>query len=199
MKTAHKAGAAGAGAIVLACAFIQPWEGLWTTAKVDTIGTGRPVTWCYGETEGPVKVGQKFTPKQCEDMLAAKLPRYNDEISRCIHVPISDKTRAAFISFAYNVGSAGFCRSSSARRLNAGDYRGACDGLMQWTRAQGKVVRGLVNRRTKERQLCLEGLTDVDVNRAAKADRGPVPAAHHYRWTDYVRNWWRIFVSKISL
>jgi hypothetical protein len=31
--------------------FIQPWEGLWLTAKVDKIGTGRPVTVCYGETE----------------------------------------------------------------------------------------------------------------------------------------------------
>jgi lysozyme len=158
MRTAHKIGA-GLGAVALACSFIKPWEGLWTTAQVDTIGTGRPATVCYGETEG-VKVGQRFTPKQCSDMLAAKLPRYNAEISRCIHVPISDKTRAAFISFAYNVGSAGFCRSTAARRLNAGDSRGACNALMQWTRAQGRVVRGLVNRRTAERALCLEGINE---------------------------------------
>lgn len=44
MSTLKKAGAAGAGAILLATAFIKPWEGLWTTAQVDTIGTGRPVT-----------------------------------------------------------------------------------------------------------------------------------------------------------
>lgn len=158
MKTSHKVG--GAGAIALAVAFIQPWEGLWTTAKVDTIGTGRPITWCYGETEGPVKVGQQFTPKQCSDMLAAKLPRYNEEISKCIHVPISDKTRASFISFSYNVGSAGFCRSETAKKLNAGDSFGACDALMSWTRAQGRIVKGLVNRRTSERKLCLEGLNE---------------------------------------
>ena len=160
MQTAKKVGAAGAigGAIALASLFIQPWEGLWTTAKVDRIGTGQPVTWCYGETEGPVKVGERFTPKQCSEMLEKKLPRYNAEISKCIHVPISDKTRAAFISFAYNVGSHGFCHSSAARLLNAGNARGACNALMQWTRARGRVVRGLVNRRSAERRLCLEGL-----------------------------------------
>ena len=200
MRTIHKAGAAGgAGAIILACAFIQPWEGLWTTAKVDTIGTGRPVTWCYGETKGPVKVGQKFTPQQCSDMLAKRLPEYNAEISPCIKVPVSDKTRAAFISFAYNVGSSAFCHSKIASRLNAGDAKGACDAMLAYNHAQGRVVKGLTNRRNAERNLCLEGLTDVDVNRAAKADRGPVPDAHHYRWIDYLRNWWRVFVSKISL
>lgn len=160
MKLVHKAGATGAGAILLACSFIQPWEGLWTTAQVDTIGTGRPVTYCYGQTNeaGDVKVGQKFTPQQCSDLLAKTLPKYNAEISKCIHVPISDKERAAFISFAYNVGSAGFCRSSAAKKLNAGDHAGACDGLMSWTQAQGRVVKGLVNRRSAERKLCLEGV-----------------------------------------
>ncbi len=159
MSTAKKAGAAGAGAIMLATVFIMPWEGLWTTAKVDTIGTGRPVTVCYGETEG-IKLGEHFTKEQCSEMLKKKLPRYAAEIAPCIKVPISDKEWAAYISFAYNVGSAGFCRSSAAARLNRGDHSGACDALMQWTRAQGRVVKGLVNRRTAERKLCLEGTSE---------------------------------------
>lgn len=149
---------ATAAAIAIAVPVTANFEGLWLTAKVDTIGTGKPVTWCYGETEGPVKVGQRFTKQECDAMLAAKLPRYADEIAKCIRVPISDKTRAAFISFAYNVGSAGFCKSTAARRLNAGDTRGACDALMMWNRAGGRVVRGLTNRRAAERRLCLEGI-----------------------------------------
>lgn len=153
MKTAHKVG----GAIAIAVLFIQPWEGLWLTAQVDTIGTGKPVTACYGETEG-VTLGEHFTEAQCTAMLKAKLPRYNAEISRCIHVPISDKERAAYISFSYNIGSAGFCRSSAAADLNRGDHVGACNALMQWTRAGGRVVKGLVNRRNAERKLCLDGL-----------------------------------------
>lgn len=160
MKTAHKAAAAGGGAILLACTFIQPWEGLWTTAKVDTVGTGRPLTWCYGETKGNVHAGQHFTPKQCSDMLERRLPEYNAEISPCIHVPISDKTRAAFISFAYNVGSARFCHSAITQRLNRGDYRGACNAMLPYDHAQGRAVKGLANRRTAERKMCLEGINE---------------------------------------
>jgi lysozyme len=160
MKTSHKVGGASAAVIAAACVFIQPWEGLWLTAKVDTIGTGRPVTVCYGETEG-IKLGERFTKEQCSDMLKKKLPRYAAEIAPCIKVPISDKTYAAYISFAYNVGSAGFCRSSAAALLNRGDARGSCDALMHWTKAQGRVVKGLVNRRTAERKLCLEGIGEI--------------------------------------
>lgn len=149
---------ATAAAVAIAVPVTANFEGLWLTAKVDTIGTGKPVTWCYGETEGPVKVGQRFTKQECDAMLAAKLPRYANEIAKCIKVDISDKTRASFIIFSYNVGSAGFCRSTVARKLNAGDTRGACDALMMWNRAGGRVVRGLTNRRAAERRLCLEGI-----------------------------------------
>ncbi len=149
--------AASAAALVTACTYVKPWEGLWLTAKVDTIGTGRPVTACYGETEN-VRLGQRFTKQECDDLLAVKLKRYDAEIGRCIHVDLPDYTRAALISFAYNVGSAGACRSGVVRKMNDGDIRGGCDALMQWTRAQGHVVKGLVNRREKERKLCLAGL-----------------------------------------
>lgn len=160
MSTAKKVGGASAAVIAAACIFIQPWEGLWTTAKIDTIGTGRPLTWCYGETLGDARLGQKFTPKQCSDMLAKRLPEYADAIAPCIKVPISDKEYVAYTSFAYNIGSAGACRSSAFALLNRGDHRGACQALMQWVRAQGRVVKGLVNRRTAERKLCLEGIGD---------------------------------------
>jgi lysozyme len=161
MKTSTKAGGGGLAVITIAAAFIMPWEGLWTTAKIDTIGTGRPLTWCYGETIGNVNLGDKFTPQQCSEMLKRRLPEYANAIAPCIKVPVSDKTRAALVSFAYSVGSAGFCRSSAAKRLNAGDTRGACDALMQWNKAQGRVVKGLTNRRAAERKLCLEGINDT--------------------------------------
>lgn len=156
MITSNKV-AGGAAVIALACAFIQPWEGLWLVAKVDKIGTGRPVTACYGETEG-VKLGQRFTKQQCDEMLAKKLPRYAAEIAPCIKVKISDKTRAALVSFAYNIGSPRACKSTAFKLLNRGNIRGACDALMNWNMAQGRVVKGLTNRRAAERRLCIEGI-----------------------------------------
>lgn len=139
-----------------ACAAtVAVFEGCDLTAKVDTIGTGQPVTWCHGETIGNVKVGQRFTREECGRMLAARLPEYWAEIDRCIHVPTSDNEKIAYTSTSYNIGSAAFCRSSMARKLNAGDHEGACNALMLYTRARGVEVRGLVNRRTAERKICL--------------------------------------------
>lgn len=157
-KGASAAGVVGAVmlAIPLAVPLVSKFEGLWLVAKPDRLAYGIP-TVCYGETEG-VKVGDTYTQKQCEDMLAKKLPRYAAEIQKCIKVPVSEKVAAAFISLAYNVGSAGVCKSTAMKRLNAGDRRGACDAFLSWNRAGGRVVQGLVNRRKTERKLCLEGI-----------------------------------------
>jgi lysozyme len=178
MSNLKKAGAAGAGALVIAAAVVAPWEGLWLTAKVDRIGTGMPITYCHGQTDefGKVAVGTKFTPEQCSDMLKKSLVKYADAIAKCIKVPISDKEYAAYISFSYNVGTAGACRSSAFALLNRGNHRGACDALMNWTKAQGRVVKGLVNRRTAERKLCLEGINDPPVKRAPLPQSRPIEA-----------------------
>ena len=58
MTPAQRTGAAVAAVIAIAVPVVAQFEGLWLTAKVDTIGTGKPLTWCYGETEGPVKLRQ---------------------------------------------------------------------------------------------------------------------------------------------
>jgi len=143
-------------ACTLAVPVVSQFEGQWLVAKPDRLAYNIP-TVCFGETEG-VKVGDRYTPQQCADMLRKKLPRYDNELMACVFVPISAKTEASFISFSYNIGTHGFCHSGTARHLNAGDYRGACDAMLAWDRAGGRVVQGLENRRAKERKLCLEGL-----------------------------------------
>jgi lysozyme len=135
---------------------VGSFEGLSTHAYPDHLAHGLP-TVCYGETEG-VKLTDVYTPQECADMLAAKLPRYWSEVSVCIKVPVSDNEKAAYTSFAYNVGSAGFCRSRSAKLLNKGDHAGACRALMAWDMASGHHIPGLARRRAAERDLCLKGL-----------------------------------------
>lgn len=159
MKVAKKHVAIGMSAAVLAgsVAFVKPWEGRFLHPYRDIVGV---VTWCYGETEGRPKAS--YTQQECDDLLAAKLPRYYSEIAACwgpeIDAKLTDKQKIAFTSAAYNFGSGAFCRSSMLSRLRAGDMRGACDALMLYVRAGGRVVQGLVNRRRAERKLCLEGL-----------------------------------------
>ena len=164
-----------------ACAAtVAAFEGCDLVAKVDTIGTGQPVTWCHGETKGDVRVGQRFTREECGRILAARLPEYWREIRPCINAPTSDNEKIAYTSTAYNIGPAAFCRSSMARKLNAGDHVGACNALMLYTRARGVEVRGLVNRRAAERKICLmpDNHPGAEVARkAAIPPPAPIPPA----------------------
>jgi len=64
----------------------------------------------------------------------------------------------ASMLLSYNIGKSAFCRSTVARRFNAGDIRGGCDAMLMWRFAGGREVRGLLNRRRDERRICLEGV-----------------------------------------
>ncbi len=149
--------AAGVGMFAAAAVFVGQWEGLYTRPYRDIVGV---VTWCYGETEGAPKAS--YTPQECADLLARKLPRYYGSISNCwgqdVENRLTDNMRVAFVSGAYNFGEAGFCKSSMVRLLHEGDLRGACHALRLYNRAGGRVVKGLDNRRRSEEALCLKGL-----------------------------------------
>lgn len=151
---------AGTGAItgagLLAIAVVGNWEGLRLYAYQDVVGVW---TACYGETAG-IKPGMKFTQEQCDVMFIGSLAEHEAGMRGCLAAPdtLPEKSYVSMVSVTYNIGVGAFCGSSMARKINAGDVRGACDALMLWVKAGGKVVQGLVNRRTAERKLCLEGL-----------------------------------------
>lgn len=83
-------------------------------------------------------------------------------------IVVDKVTRAELIAIAslvitlsaliFNIGTGGFCRSTAARRFNAGNWRGGCDAFLMWNKAGGREVRGLTLRRQRERALCLKGL-----------------------------------------
>jgi lysozyme len=181
--------AGSAGVIAAAVAFTPSWEGMDAVAKRDMIGTGHPVTYCYGQTAefGKVAVGTHFTKSECDQKLAESLPKYLAEIERCIKVPMPDKTMAAFLDASYNAGSAAVCRSPMVKLANSGDLRGACNAFAGWyVSSDGQVRRGLVARRggdgrKGEKQLCLEGLADG--TRTVSIPHPPTPPK---------RPWWRV-------
>ena len=163
-KVTKKAAVGTAAAVISICVpCLQVWEGMDKVARVDSIGTGHPVTYCYGQTDefGGVKAGTTFTTQQCNELLAKSLPAYLAKIDPCITAPIPDKSKAALLDASYNAGPAAICRSPMVAKMNAGDVRGGCEAFSGWyVRASGRVVPGLINRRNGEKKLCLEGLTD---------------------------------------
>lgn len=140
--------AAGWAAIAVAC--VAGFEGLRTVAYRDPVGIP---TLCFGSTTG-VKMGDRKTVDECKALLVEELETFARGVDACVSVPMSDSRKAAMVSFAYNVGTGAFCKSTLVRRLNAGDP-GACDELRKWTKAKGITLPGLVRRREEERRLCL--------------------------------------------
>ncbi|MEO9528399.1 lysozyme [Roseibium sp.] len=146
------AGAVAAAAIAL----VGSWEGLRLTAYRDVVGVP---TVCYGETLG-VQLGDTHSRAECDRMLLASLKRHEAGLRGCLKRPdgIPAKSYVAFVSLTYNIGVGAFCRSTARKRLNRGDFKGACDAATWFRKAGGRTLRGLVNRRTAEHRLCLEGL-----------------------------------------
>lgn len=107
----------------------------------------------FGSTEG-VKLGDKTTPVQALQRTMRDIEAKESAVKKCVHVPLYQYEYDAYISLAYNIGTGNFCSSRLVQKLNAKDYAGACKEILRWDRAQGRVVKGLTNRRQKEYQQC---------------------------------------------
>ena len=140
----------GAAAAALAVSTVAFYEGTVQRTYRDPIGI---ITACTFHTGPELQKGQTFTREQCDDMLAKDLLQHAAALD-CIKTPLADGQKAAFLSFAFNVGNGAFCGSTLARKANAGDMRGACAELSRWTLAGGRELAGLVKRRAAERALC---------------------------------------------
>lgn len=66
----------------------------------------------------------------------------------------------ALVSFAFNAGLGNLQRSQMRMRANRGDWEGAAEAFMAWTKGGGKVLPGLVKRREAEKALFLSGLEE---------------------------------------
>lgn len=163
---AHAKGLSGLAAIIaagvtIAAPLSTSFEGTvlqpyWDPAHIRT--------YCTGETEHVVE--RKYTPQECADLLRQRQTNdYAPAVIRCVPGLADDKRRpvlAASIDFAYNAGTASFCRSSMARAFNASNIKQGCYSFMAYDKAHvnGKLVvlRGLERRRKAERDLCLKGI-----------------------------------------
>ena len=146
------AGATGAGALIVS--MLVAFEGFAPVGHHDKIDPPGVNTVCYGHIEG-VKIGDRYTKEQCIELLKKDIPRYEAMVKSVIKVPMPPHRYAAIVSFTYNVGVGNLRKSSVARHLNAGRVKQACDALLLYNRANGKVIRGLQIRRAKERADCL--------------------------------------------
>lgn len=163
-QIAKKLSACGlSAALVLAGAgTVSYYEGKENKAYLDPVGI---ITICYGETKN-VKLGDYKTDDECYESLAEDLVTHDKILMSVVKVPMTDYQHAAFLSFLYNVGPGkkgvkdGFVHlkktgapSTMLRKLNAGDYEGACNEFLNWMQ-KGQGMSGIEKRRRDEMAMC---------------------------------------------
>jgi lysozyme len=108
----------------------------------------------FGTTEG-VKLGDKITPPVALQRALMDVQKFEGALKQCVKVPLSQNEYDSLTSLSYNIGSGAFCGSTLVRKLNAGDYAGACLEIKRWDKFQGKPLRGLTLRRQREYTECM--------------------------------------------
>ena len=147
-------------------------EALRTVPYIDIAGNP---TVCVGETKGVED--RTYTRSECLLLLAQRVANdFEKPLMRCTDswdkLPI--QAQSASLNLAYNIGTKAYCTSTARKMFDAGNWAMACDafllfnkitvtvikevdGVMKKVKVK-KVSKGLVNRRSDERALCLEGV-----------------------------------------
>lgn len=155
----NAAPATEAETLEIAVPFIAKEEGKRNRAYRDAVGIW---TICYGSTRG-VYAGMFLNDQQCLDLLKVEVAEHRSGLHR-FFTPVTVTARlpptrdAAYTSTAFNCGVAAIGKSTATRRLNAGDIAGGCQALTWFDKAGKRVLRGLFERRKREKALCMIGV-----------------------------------------
>ena len=88
-------------------------------------------------------------------LLEYDLKRFVQGVARYCPTIANQGQFDALVSFSFNCGLGTLQRSTLRQKHNRGDYVGAADEFLKYTKGGGKVLKGLVNRRNDERALYL--------------------------------------------
>jgi lysozyme len=90
---------------------------------------------------------------EVDAILAQDLATFERGVLRLCPSGLTQGRFDALVSFSFNVGLGNLQRSTIRMKHNRGDFEGAAESFMAWTKAGGKELPGLVKRRKHERAL----------------------------------------------
>lgn len=132
---------------------IKSFEGLRLTAYLDTGGLAT-IGWGTTVINGiPVSLNTTITEEKATECLLADLKIFQIAINELVSVPLNQNEFDALCSFVYNIGVTAFKNSTLLRYLNADDRSGAAGQFLRWNRDNGRIIKGLTNRRVKEQAM----------------------------------------------
>lgn len=127
-------------------AHLKNEEGCRLRAYYDSVGV---ITIGYGHTGPDVYPGLMWTQAQAEAALARRLEsEFGAAVNRGVRIQLKQHQFDALVSFAYNVGTAGFLNSTMLRKINAGDFVGATAEFDKWV-----IPSEITGRRMREKAM----------------------------------------------
>jgi len=101
-----------------------------------------------------VQQGDKITLDQADRLLIEMVNQFEISVKGLVKSKINDNQLGALTSFAFNVGASGLSKSTLLKKVNANpEDLTIRNEFMRWTKAGGKVLKGLVTRREAEANL----------------------------------------------
>ena len=103
----------------------------------------------------PIPAGwdRVLSADEIDEILRKDLNRFEAGVLRLIKVPLTQGQFDALVSFSFNVGLGNLQNSTLRMKVNRSEFEAAAEQFLVWTKAGGKVLPGLVKRRTHEKEM----------------------------------------------
>jgi lysozyme len=130
-----------------------------------TYGTKVP-TAGFGSTGADITMDTRLPPVPALQRALRDTQRFEGAIKRCVTSALSQAEYDIYVSMTYNIGESAFCRSGIVRELNKGNYRAACEQILQWRYSNGqdcsapgnRTCKGLWQRRISDHAKCVSAV-----------------------------------------
>ena len=112
----------------------------------------------YGNTQyengKAVKEGEVITQERAEQLLEVILIKFVQQVGELVKSKVNQNQKDALTDFAYNCGVGNLRSSTLLKKVNADPNDKTIRAEFEkWNKANGKVLNGLVKRRTAEANL----------------------------------------------
>lgn len=117
-----------------------------------TVGVGHLV-----KPKDNLQIGDTISAEKSTAFFQADLASYEKIVNDFVRVALLECEFDMLVSLAFNIGIGNFKSSSLLRALNNGNHKLAADKFLQWVYVEGQKVKGLITRRTAERNIFING------------------------------------------
>ncbi len=121
---------------------------------VPTIAFGNTT---YADGRRVTMMDRPVTEAEALALFKTVIVRYEKAVNNAIKVPMTQNEFNAMVALCYNIGTGAFAKSTLVKLMNSNSPKAdVAAQFLRWNKDNGKVVKGLTNRRALEAALFME-------------------------------------------